>query len=80
MLRAVWRVRTHEVLGQEIYLLFVAGWTIEETANKLMKESAKAQERARVNNEGYALITAQNAAVAAERSTQSDLTGIFCTR
>jgi hypothetical protein len=45
-----------------------------------MKESAKAQERARVNNEGYALITAQNAAVAAERSTQSDLTGIFCTR
>jgi len=23
MLRAVWRVRTHEVLGQEIYLSFV---------------------------------------------------------
>lgn len=43
MLRAVWRVRTHEVLGQEIYYLFVADWTIEETANKLMKESAKAQ-------------------------------------
>jgi hypothetical protein len=24
VLRAVWRVRTHEVLGQDIYLLFMA--------------------------------------------------------
>ena len=46
------------------------GWSIEETANKLMELSAKAQERARLNDDGYALITAQNAAVAAERSRQ----------
>jgi hypothetical protein len=38
------------------------GWSIEETANKLMEVSARAQERARLHDEGYALITAQNAA------------------
>jgi hypothetical protein len=43
------------------------GWSIEETANKLLEVSAKAQERARLRDEGYALITAQNAAAAAER-------------
>jgi hypothetical protein len=42
------------------------GWSIEETANKLLEVSAKAQERARLRDEGYALITAQNAAAAAQ--------------
>jgi hypothetical protein len=43
------------------------GWSIEETANKLLEVSAKAQERARLRDEGYALITAQKAAAAAMR-------------
>jgi hypothetical protein len=43
------------------------GWSIEETATKLLEVSAKAQERARLHDEGYALITAQNAAAAASR-------------
>ena len=38
------------------------GWSIEETANKLLHVSAKAQERARLHDEGYAMITSQNAA------------------
>lgn len=46
------------------------GWSIEETASELLKVSAKAQERARLHDEGYALITAQNAAAAAERGRQ----------
>jgi len=46
------------------------GWSIEETANKLLEVSAKAQERARLRDEGYALITAQNAAAAAQRRGQ----------
>lgn len=37
------------------------GWSIEETADKLLEVSAKAQERAHLHDEGYALITAQNA-------------------
>ncbi len=47
------------------------GWSIEETASKLLEVSAKAQERARLHDEGYALITAQNAAAAATRSRQT---------
>ena len=47
------------------------GWSIEETANKLMEVSARAQERARLYDEGYALITAQNAAAAAARGRQT---------
>jgi hypothetical protein len=43
------------------------GWSIEDTADKLLEVSSKAQERARLHDEGYALITAQNAAAAAER-------------
>jgi hypothetical protein len=43
------------------------GWSIEEIANKLLEVSAKAQERVRLRDEGYALITAQNAAAAAEQ-------------
>jgi len=46
------------------------GWSIEETASKLLEVSAKAQERERLHDEGYALITAQNAAAAAERGRQ----------
>jgi hypothetical protein len=40
------------------------GWSIEETANKLLEVSAKTQERVRLRDEGNALITAQNAAAA----------------
>jgi hypothetical protein len=43
------------------------GWSIEETANKLMEVSAKPQERAGLHDEGYALITAQNAAATRSR-------------
>ena len=39
------------------------GWSVEETAARLMQESSKARE----NGEGYALRTAQNAAAAIER-------------
>jgi len=47
------------------------GWSIEENANKLMEVSARAQERARLHDEGYALITAQNAAATAARGRQA---------
>jgi hypothetical protein len=43
------------------------GWSIEESANKLLEVSARAQERVRLGDEGYALITAENAAAAATR-------------
>jgi hypothetical protein len=43
------------------------GWSVEEIADKLMEVSSKAQERARLRDEGYALITVQNAAAAFER-------------
>jgi len=36
---------------------------------KLLEVSAKAQERARLHEEGYARVTAQNAAAAAERGS-----------
>ncbi|MGH7171544.1 MAG: hypothetical protein ACRELG_14810 [Gemmataceae bacterium] len=39
------------------------GWTIQETAARLLQESGKAQE----NGEAYALRTARNAAAAIER-------------
>jgi hypothetical protein len=41
--------------------------SIEETADNLLEASARAQERARLQDEGYTVITAQNAAAAAER-------------
>jgi len=47
------------------------GWSIEETANKLLEVSEKAQERLRCRDEGYALVTAQNAAAAAARGRQT---------
>jgi hypothetical protein len=41
--------------------------SIGDTSNKLLEVSAKAQENARRHDEGYALVTARNAADAAER-------------
>jgi len=43
------------------------GWSIEETAAKLLEVSEKAQENARRGDEGYALLTAGNAAKAVAR-------------
>ena len=43
------------------------GHSVEDIANKLLEVSAKAQERARLHDEGYALVTARNATDAAER-------------
>jgi hypothetical protein len=42
-------------------------WGIDEIADKLLEVSARAQERLWLKDEGYALITAQNAAAAASR-------------
>ena len=42
------------------------GWSIEETQQKLLEISDKARERARCGDEGYAHVTAANAAAAAE--------------
>jgi hypothetical protein len=42
------------------------GWTVDETKNRLMEESTKAQE----NGERYADVTARNAAAAVERRRQ----------
>ena len=42
------------------------GWSVEDTAQRLMQESTKAQE----NGERYALTTARNAAAAVERRGQ----------
>jgi len=45
------------------------GWPIEETAAKLTEISEKAHQRVQMGDEGYPLITAQNAAAAvAERN------------
>jgi hypothetical protein len=46
------------------------GWSIEETAKKLPDVSERAAERVRLKDEGYPLITAQNAAAAVERNDQ----------
>jgi hypothetical protein len=43
------------------------GWSIEEIANKLLEVSEKAQEKPRLHDAGYARVTAENAAEAAER-------------
>jgi hypothetical protein len=42
------------------------GWSLEETEQKLLEVSEKARERARRGDEGYAHVTALNAAAAAE--------------
>lgn len=44
------------------------GWSIEETAAQLPKVSEKARQRLQLRDEGYPLITAQNAAAAVERN------------
>jgi hypothetical protein len=41
---------------------------IEETAAKLLEVSEKARERVKMGDEGYPVITAQNAAAAVERN------------
>lgn len=46
------------------------GWSIQETASKLLEVSGKAQERAQCGDEGYALVTAKNGAAAAARGRQ----------
>jgi hypothetical protein len=43
------------------------GWSVEETAAELLKVSEKAQERARSGDDGYSLVTAENAAADAMR-------------
>jgi hypothetical protein len=47
------------------------GHSIEDITARLLEVSSKAQERARLHDEGYALITAQNAAAAAERGRKT---------
>ena len=44
------------------------GWSIEDTAAKLVEVSERARERVQRKDQGYALITAQNAAAAVERN------------
>ena len=44
------------------------GWSIEDTAAKLPEVSEKARERVRLGDDGYPLITSQNAAAAVERN------------
>jgi hypothetical protein len=46
------------------------GWSINETARKLPEVSEKARQRVHLKDEGYPLITAQNAAVEVERNDQ----------
>ena len=46
------------------------GWSIEQTAAKLPEISERAAERVRLKDEGYTLITAQNAAAAVARNDQ----------
>jgi hypothetical protein len=43
------------------------GWSVEETAARLAEVSEKAQERIRLKDEGYPLVTARNAAAAMAR-------------
>lgn len=46
------------------------GWSTEETARKLVDVSERARERVRLKDEGYALVTAENAAAAAAKGRQ----------
>ena len=46
------------------------GWSIEETARKLLEVSEKARECVQLKDEGYPLMTAQNAAAEVERNDQ----------
>ena len=51
------------------------GFSIEDTAAKLVEVSERARKRVRLKDEGCALITAQNAATAAERNARKQSTG-----
>jgi hypothetical protein len=44
------------------------GWSVEDAAAKLSEVSEKAAERVRLNDKGYPLVTAQNAASAVARN------------
>jgi hypothetical protein len=44
------------------------GFSVEDTAAKLVEVSEKARERVHLRDAGYALITTQNAAAAVERN------------
>jgi RepB DNA-primase from phage plasmid len=46
------------------------GWSVEEIAQMLLEDSEKAQQRVRDGDRGYPLVTARNAAAAAERGGQ----------
>ena len=47
------------------------GWTIEDTAAKLPEVSEKARERVQMGDEGYPLLTAQNAAEAVVQQAEA---------
>jgi hypothetical protein len=46
------------------------GWSVEDTAAKLVEVSEKASDRVRLKDVGYPLVTADHAAVAVERNRQ----------
>jgi len=46
------------------------GWSIEETAHKLVEVSDRARERVRLKDRGYPLVTAEKAAAAAAKGRQ----------
>jgi hypothetical protein len=53
------------------------GWNIEETARKLPKVCERARQRVeQLRDEGYPLITAQNAAAEVERNDQQQRAGV----
>jgi hypothetical protein len=48
------------------------GHAIEDIAARLLEVSSKASENARRHDEGYARVTAENAAIAAEQGRKRD--------
>jgi hypothetical protein len=46
------------------------GWSVEDTAAKLVEVSEKASDRVRLKDVGYPLVTADHAAAAVERNRQ----------
>jgi len=56
------------------------GHSIQAIAEKLLEVSPKAQENARRGDEGYALVTAQNAAGSGARPQAGQGVAAFCTK
>jgi hypothetical protein len=52
------------------------GWPIEETAAKLPEVSEKARERLQMGNEGYPLITTQDAAAEVKKNDRKPGQGL----